>query len=240
MLTARLRRRYLWSIVSLCLTAGVVLWGCVPQAPPQPPQPPADVGKRLAAMEACVVRAQGAVNAAAAAGVSAGALAPANSSIADIQDALDEAKKLLQQGKQQAAADRATQGLEECDKIESMVTKAHQHAAERQLRAQLASEAETRLAWTVACVDGARQAIGKASTAGVKTAGLTGALSALERAETGLQQGRAWLAQSDPKGAVERLEMAQADCQTARDTADKAVAAKKKSAAPAAKPRRGR
>ena len=178
------------------------------------------------------------VNAAAAAGVSAATLAPVNSSIADIQDALDEATQLAQQGKQQEAADRATKGLEECEKIDTMVVKARQDAAERKVRAQMASETETRIAWTVACVDGARQALGRASTAGVKTAALTAALSALDRAETALQQGRALLAQSDPKGAIERLETAQADCQTARDAADKTAATKRKLAAPAAKPRR--
>jgi hypothetical protein len=216
------------------------MWGCVPPEPLQPPQPPADVSKRLAAMEECIARAQAAVNAAAAAGVSAGALAPAKSSIADLQGALDEAKKLAQQGKQQDAAERVTQGFAECEKIATMVAQARQDVAEREGRAQMASEAETRLAWTVACVAGARQAIGSASVAGVKTAALTGALSALDRAETALQQGHAWLAQHDPKSANERLEIAQADCQTARDAADKASAAKRKSAAPAARPRRGR
>ena len=216
------------------------MWGCAPQQLPQPQQPPADVSRRLATMEECIARSQGAVNAAAAAGVSAAALAPANSSIAGIQDALDEVKKLAQQGKQQEAAERATKGLAECDKIDAMVAKARQDTAERKVRAQMASEAETRIAWTVTCVDGARQAIGSTSVAGVKTAALTAALSALNRAETALQQGRELLAQSDPKGAIERLETAQADCQTARDAADKAAAAKGKSAAPTAKPRGGR
>src|SRR5207245_1606969 len=164
---------------------------------------------------------------------------PANSSIADIQDTLDEVTKLAQQGKQQEATERATKGLEECNKIDAMVAKARQDAAERKVRAQMASEAETRIAWTVACIDGARQAIGGASTAGVKTAALTTALSSLNRAETALQQGRELLAQSDPKGAIERLESAQADCQTVREAADKAVAATGKSTAPTAKPRRG-
>jgi hypothetical protein len=238
MLTARLSRRCLWGVVSLCLTVGVALWGCVPPEPPQPQQPPIDVSKRLAALEECVARAQGAVNTAAATGVSAAALAPANSSIADLQDALDEATRLAQQGKQPEAAARATQGLEECDKIDTMVAKARQDATERKVRAQMASEAETRVVWTVACVDGARQAIGTASVAGVRTADLTGALSALNRAETALTQGRALLAQHDPKGAIERLESAQAECQTARDTADKVATAKRKSPAPAARPRR--
>ena len=214
------------------------MWGCVPPEPPQPQPPPVDVSKRLASLAECIARAQGAVNTAAATGVSAAALAPANSSIADLQDALDEATRLAQQGQPQEAAARATQGLEECEKIDTMVAKARQDATERKVRAQMASEAETRIVWTVTCVDGARQAIGTASVAGVRTADLTGALSALNRAETALSQGRALLAQNDPKGAIERLESAQADCQTARDTADKAAAAKRKSSAPAAKPRR--
>src|SRR5690242_12627875 len=124
MLTARLSRRYLWGIVSVGLTAGVVLWGCALQGPPQPQPPPADVSKRLTAMDECIARSQEAVNAAAAAGVSVGALAPANSSIADAQDALDEVKKLAQQGKQQEAAERATKGLEECEKTDDLVVKA--------------------------------------------------------------------------------------------------------------------
>ena len=91
--------------------------------------------------------------------MSAGALAPANSSIADAQDALDEAKKLAQQNKPQEAAEQATKGLEECEKIDAMVAKARQDTAERKARAQLATEAEARIAQTAACVDGARQAV---------------------------------------------------------------------------------
>src|SRR5215471_15977911 len=235
MLTARLNRRYPWGVVSVCLMAGVVLWGCVSQESLQPQQIPADLSQRLAAMTACVTRAQEAVNAAAADGVSTAALAPANSSMADVRDAVDEATKLAQQGKQQEATDRATKGMEECDKIDAMVAKARQDEADRKLRVQMASEAETRIAWTVACINDARQAIGKASTAGVRTADLTAAMGGLNRAETALQQSRALLAQNDPKGAVERLETAQADCQTARDATDKAISTKRK---PAAKPRR--
>jgi len=238
MLTTCLGRRYLWGVVSLWLTAGVTLWGCALHEPPPPQPPPVDISRRLGAMEACVARAQEAVDAALATGVSAAALAPATRSIADLQEALDAATKLAQQGKQQDAAAWVTQGLEGCEKIAAMVAQTRQDAAERKVRAQWASEAETRMAWTVACVDGARQAIGKASVARLKTAELTGALSALNRAETALQQGRTLLTQSDPKGAVERLEIAQADCQTAYDTADKAAAAKRQSAAPAARPRR--
>src|SRR5215510_9240794 len=127
MLTARLSRRYLWGVVSVCLMAGVVLWGCVPQESLQPQQLPADLSQGLAAMQECVARAQGAVNAAAAGGVSTAALAPANSSIADVRDAGDEATKLGQHGKQQEATDRATKGMEERAKIDAMVATERHH-----------------------------------------------------------------------------------------------------------------
>src|SRR5215813_9576828 len=116
MLTVRLSRRYLWSAMSVCLTAGVLLWGCAPEQAVHPP-PPVDVSKRLASLEECVARSQRAVVTAAEAGVSAGTLAPANSSIADAQDILDEARKLARQNKPQEATEQAARGLEECEKI---------------------------------------------------------------------------------------------------------------------------
>ena len=61
MLTVRLSRRYLWGVVSVCLTAGVLVWGCAPEQAVQPPQPPVDVSKRLAPLEECVARSQRAV-----------------------------------------------------------------------------------------------------------------------------------------------------------------------------------
>src|SRR6266571_2929785 len=236
MLTARLSRQYLWGVVGACLTAGVVMWGCAPQELPQPPQPPADVSRRLATMEECIARSQGAVNDAAAAGVSAGALAPANSSIADIQDTLDEVKKLAQQGKQQEATERATQGLEECNKIDAMVAKARQDAAERKVRAQLVTEAEVRLGPTATCIDGARQAVRRVSAVGAKGADFATAKGALDSAGAALKQARELLAQNDPKGALGRLDTAQADCQTAQAAGEKA-AAQGKSASSTGKPR---
>ena len=235
MLTVRLSRRYLWRAVSVCLTASVLLWGCTPEQA-VPPQPPVDVSKRLAPLEECVARSQRAVTAAAEAGVSAGALAPANSSIADAQDALDEAKRLAQQNKPQKATEQATKGLEECEKIDTMVAKAHQDTAERKARAQLATEAEARIAQTAACVDEVRQAV---STPRSKSTDVAAAQGALDRATTGLKQARALLAQNDPKGALGRVDTAQADCQTAQAASTKA-AAPGKSAASAEKPRRSR
>ena len=236
MLTGRLSRRYLWRAVSVCLTAGVLLWGCTPEQAVPPPRPPVDVSKRLAPLEECVARSQRALTAAAEAGVSAAALAPANSSMADAQDALDEAKRLAQQNKPQEATEQATKGLEECEKIDTMVAKAHQDTAERKARAQLATEAEARIAQTAACVDEVRQAV---STPRSKSTDVAAAQGALDRATTGLKQARALLAQNDPKGALGRVDTAQADCQTAQAASTKA-AAPGKSAASAEKPRRSR
>jgi hypothetical protein len=179
------------------------------------------------------------VKAAADGGVSAGPLAPVNSGIADAQDAVDEGNKLVQQGKSQEAAERLTKGLEECDKLEAMVAKARQDVAERRVRAQMASEAETRMAWTVACVDSAYQVLRRASAAGVKGAELNAIKAPLDSAETALKQARELLAQNDPKGAVGRLETAQMDCQTAQDTGTKA-AAQRKLPSPSTSRRRGR
>jgi hypothetical protein len=239
MLTARLSWRYLWGVVSVCLIAGVLLLGCAPEEALQPPQPPADVSKRLAALEECAAQAQRAVTAAAEAGVSAGALAPINSSIADAQDAVDEAKKLAQQSKQQEAAERVTQGLEECEKIDAMVTKARQDTAERQLRAHQATEAEVRMGQAATCIDSARQVMRRVKTVGTKSADFATAKSALDSADTALKQARALLAQNDPKGALARLDMAQANCQTAQEDGEKAVA-QGTAASPATKSRRSR
>jgi hypothetical protein len=156
--------------------------------------------------------------------VSAGTLAPINSSIADAQDVLDEAKKLAQQSKQQEAAERLTQGLEECEKIDAMLAKARQDTAERKVRAQLAGEAEARLGLTATCIDGARHAVRRGSAVGAKSADFVTAKGALDSAEAALKQARALLVQNDPKGALGRLDMAQADCQTAQEAGEKAAA----------------
>jgi len=239
MLTARLSWRYVWGVVSVCLIASVLLLGCAPEEALQPPQPPADISKRLTALEECAAQAQRAVTAATDVGVSAGALAPINSSIADVQDAVDEAKKLAQQSKQQEAAERVTQGLEECEKIDALVTKARQDTAERKLQAQLATEAEARMGQAATCIEGARQAVRRVSIVGTKSADFATAKSALDSADTALKQARVLLAQNDPKGALGRLDMAQADCQTAQEVGEKA-AAPETASSPATKPRRSR
>lgn len=196
--------------------AALLLGGCAPHEGPQT-VPPAgvDASKRVMALEACVARAQQSVSGAADAGVSAGVLAPINSSIADAQDAVDDAHKLLQQQKGQEATDRAMQGLEECERIDAMVHKARQDAAERQQRVQLTQEAETRLSQTAACMTSARQvALRTRQTTGKRPAESTGS-RVLDSAETALKQARAALAQNDPKSALGFLDTAHTHCQTA-------------------------
>ena len=238
MLTVCLSRRYLWRVVSVCLTAGGLLWGCASEQAVQPPPQPVDVSKRLVPLAECVARSQRTVAAAAEAGVSGGGLAPANSSMADAQDALDEAKKLAQQNKPQEATEQATRGLDECEKVDAIVAKARQDTAERKARAQLATEAEARIAQTAACVDGARQAVRSVSTTRTRNTDVAAAQGALDSAAAGLKQARELLAQNDPKGALGRLDTAQAECQTAQAASEKA--AQGKPAASTGKSRRSR
>jgi hypothetical protein len=205
--------------------AGVLLWGCAPEQAVQSP-PSVDASKRLTSLATCVARAERAVTMAAAAEVSTGALAPAQSSIADAQDALDEAKSLAQQHRLQEATEQATKGLEECAKIDVMVAQARQATAERKARAQLAAEAEGRIAQTAVCINAARQSVYSASTASTRGADVAVAQGALDRAEAGLKQARVLLAQHDPKGALGRIDTAQADCQTAQAMTEKAAQGK--------------
>ena len=53
---------------------------------------------------------------------------------------------------------------------------------------------------------------------------MAAAQGALDSAEAGLKQARELLAQNDPKGALGRLDTAQADCQTAQAASEKATA----------------
>jgi hypothetical protein len=211
-------------MVRLCFMAGVLLWGCAQEQAAQPPQPPVAVSKRLAPLEECVARSQRAVATAAEAGVSAGTLAPINSSIADAQDTLDEVRKLAQQNESQEAIDLATRGLEACEKIESMLVKARQDTAERKARAQLATEAEVRIGQTTACVEGARQVVRRLSTVRARKAEAMAAKGALDSAEGRLKHARELLAQNDPKGALGLLDAAQADCQTAQAAGEQGTA----------------
>src|SRR5262249_10947722 len=135
--------------------------------------------------------------------------------------------------------ERVAQGLAECEKIEAMVVKARQDTAERKGRAQLATEAEARIGSTGACIYGARQAVRRVSAGGAKSADFAAAEGSLHNAERALKQARELLAQNDPQGALRRLDMAQADCQTAQEAGENA-AAQGVAASPVAKPQRRR
>jgi hypothetical protein len=67
------------------------------------------------------------------------------------------------------------------------------------------------------CIDGARQAITSAEAAGATAQSLAPARQALANAETALKEARDLLARDEPQRALNRLDAAQSDCQTARD-----------------------
>ena len=186
------------------------------------PQPPVDVSKRLAPLAECVARSQRTITAAAEAGVGAGGLAPANSSMADAQDALDEARSWRSRTSRRKRLSRRP-GDWRSAKRSMPWWRRRQDTVERKARAQLATEAEARIAQTAACVDGARQAVRSVSTTKTRNAEVAAAQGALDSAAAGLKQARELLAQNDPKGALGRLDTAQAECQTAQAASEKAA-----------------
>lgn len=221
MLVTGAASRYLRGSVGGCLIAGLLMWGCAVQEPPSPPQAAVEVGKRLATLEECIDRAQRTIKAAADTGVSAGALAPANSALADAQDAVDDVRSFLQQGKTQEAIEGITLGGEECEKIEMMVAKGRQEALERKARAQLLLEAEGRMSAVTTCVEQAREAMESARGTKAPAEDLAAVHDSLESAETALKQAREFLAQSDPKSALGRLDTAQTACKTTQESGEK-------------------
>ncbi|GIX46808.1 MAG: hypothetical protein KatS3mg131_1019 [Candidatus Tectimicrobiota bacterium] len=226
--------RSVWWALSVFLAAGLLLAGCA-TAPVQPAGPTADeVNQRLAALEDCIARSQQTVDAALAAGASRDDMAPSSTAVAQARDALAAARQLLQEGKNQEAMDRATQALENCNKIEAMALQARDASLARQRQARLRAQAEARIAQVTADIEAARQAIHAAEVAGATAQELAPARSALANAEAALQQARDLLAQGDPERALERLSLAASDARTARDMANEAGVA----AAARAKPTR--
>lgn len=215
------QRRSVWKFLGMLISLGVLFVGCAKT--PKPPSPTlAEVNQRLASLTDCVTRTQGVVDAAMKAGASAGDMAPVNTSLADAQEALEDVKKLVQQGKLQEAMDRLSKALEDCNKLEAMAIKARDAALERATKARLRAQAEGRLSQVGPCIDAARQAIASAETAGATAQDLAAAKQALANAEAAVKEARDLLAKDDPQRALSRLEAAQADCTTARDLGNKA------------------
>jgi nucleoid-associated protein YgaU len=177
----------------------------------------AEVSQRLTALNDCIARTQGVVDASMKAGVSAGAMAPVNTSLSDAQEALEDARNLMQQGKLQEASERVNKALEDCNKLEAMAVKARDEALERAGRAKLRTQADGRLSQVGPCVEAARQAITSAEAAGATAQELAAAKQALANSEAALKEARDLLAKDDPQRALSRLDAAQTDCQTARE-----------------------
>jgi nucleoid-associated protein YgaU len=213
--------RYIWVFLGVIISLSVLFAGCAKT--PKPPTPTAaEVSQRLIALNDCITRTQGVVDASMKAGVSAGAMAPVNTSLSDAQEALEDAKSLVQQGKLQEASERVNKALEDCNKLEAMAVKARDEALERAGRAKLRAQADGRLSQVAPCIEAARQAITSAEAAGASAQELAAAKQALANSEAAAKEARDLLAQDDPQRALSRLDAAQTDCQTARELGNKA------------------
>jgi nucleoid-associated protein YgaU len=231
MASTRIEMLRLWSLVGMVVVATWMFSGCA--TTPRPSGPSVDeVNQRLAALEDCVAHAQEVIEAAIGAGASVGYMAPSSSSVADAQDALDEARQLLQAGKNQEAMDRATQALDDCGKIEAMAMKARDESLEHAAQARMRAPAEARMGQVTPCIAAARQAIMSAEAAGATAQELAAAKSALASAESAFQDAQGLLDQGDVQRALNRLEVAQSDCLAARDMGNQVgVAAASRAAA---------
>jgi tetratricopeptide (TPR) repeat protein len=230
MVSTRFRRRRLWIIIGMVVSAGWMVSGCA-KTPPGPRV--ADVNQRLDELGACMTRSQQVVQAALDAGVTAVDMASASGRLSEAQKALDEARQLLQEGKNGEAMDRVTRALDDCNQIEAMALQARDQALEREL-AQTRHQVETRMGQVTPCIDAARQAIQSAQAAGATVAELAAAKSALASAEEALQEAQALLARGDTERTRNRLEVAQSECLAARDLGNQAgmIAAARMSARP--------
>lgn len=203
----------LWMLLGGIVVMGVLLSGCAKS--PQPPD--AEVSQRIAALTDRIARSQQAVEAASAAGASAEELAPARSKIASAQEALDQARQLLAEGKNPEAMALIAQALGELSEAEAIASKARENALARREQEEMRTQAEARIGQLVPCIDTAYQAIDSAEVAGASEQELAAARSALASAGSNLQQARAFLARGEVQQAVNALDAAEADCNTARN-----------------------
>jgi hypothetical protein len=200
----------------MIISLGLTFAGCA--RTPKPPSPTAaEVNQRVSALTDCITRTQSVVDASMKAGASAGDMAPVNTGLADAQEALEDTRTLDQQGKPEEALERVGKGLDDCNKLEPMATQAREAALARQAKARARVQADARLSQVGPCIDGARQAITSAEAAGARAQSLAPAKQALANAETALKEARDLLARDEPQRALNRLDAAQSDCQTARE-----------------------
>lgn len=216
MVSTRSQWRHVWLLLVMIIPLGLLFAGCAKT--PQPSSPAgAEVNQRMSALTDCITRTQGVVDASMKAGASAGDMAPVNTSLTDAQEALEDAKTLEQQGKSEEAMERVSKGLDDCNKLEAMATQARDAGLARTAKARARSQAEARMSQVGPCIDGARQAITSAEVAGAAAQRLAPAKQALANAETALKEARDLLAKDEPQRALNRLDAAQSECQSARD-----------------------
>lgn len=196
----------------LGLLASVLLVGCVTEGTDAPD----NVVQRTSALDTCIARSQRTIANATGPDISAGDLAPANSMLADAQEASEEAKKLTQQVKDHEALTLANKALSACEKIDGMVAKAWQDAATRKSRVQATAQVERRMMQMAPCLDSTRQTL-RGSGASKKRPELGPAGAALGKAEQSLREARELLTQGNTQEAMGHVDTADADCRMAQD-----------------------
>ena len=194
----------------LGLMASILLMGCVTEESDAPD----NVVQRANALDTCIARSQRTIATTTGPQISAGDLAPANSTLADAQEASEEVKKLTQQGKDPEALTLANKALSACDKIDAMVARARQDATTRKSRVQASAQVEIRIMQMAPCLDSTRQAL-HGSGASKKRPELGPAGEALEHAAQSLREARGLLIQGNTQEAMRHVDTADTNCRLA-------------------------
>ena len=216
----RVTRLRLWKLAGMIVAGGLVLSGCA--TTPDPSEiTPDEVTQRQAALEECIVRSQQVIQTAMDAGVSGGAMAPASSAVADSQDALDESRQFVQEGRNQEAMDRATEGLGRCNQVEAMVIEESDKYRAGTGDIEKRERVQASLNQIEPCIEQARAAIHSAEVAGVPEQDLAAAKNSLANSEFIANEARELLAQGEVDRAENRVGIASSDCFTAREMADR-------------------
>ncbi|MEE8290476.1 MAG: hypothetical protein V3R80_03260 [Candidatus Tectomicrobia bacterium] len=207
-----------WILLGVMIFAGMLAAGCAPKQGPVPPGPTETaVNEELVHLEEMIAKTQSVVDAAVQEGARREDLKPTDMRITQHQAALDEARRLLAEGKFQQAMEVIAQALQEVEKTEAAAMQAKKMSI-----ASGKARAQARMEQVARCIADARQAVQAAGTVVVASADIEPAQKALDRAEVAMQNAQTRLDAGELQRALQDLDAAQAECMTARDLAKQA------------------
>ena len=191
--------------------------GCTLESSDRPERPT----QQLRTLADCITQSQQTLDATTGPEISGADLAPANSTLADAQDASEAGKKLIDQGQEREAVALLSKALGDCHKIAGMAAQVRQDASTRTSRMRDTVQVETRMMQIMPCMDTMRQTL-RGPGSSKKRPDYDPADAALAEAEQAMRDARTHLSQGDSSGARTLLDLADADCRLAQDIVEQA------------------